>query len=220
MFEAKEIVFENKDWISLVFLTILIVLVIVKIMFKDRLANTNILFFSKKYVSIYFNKEKTNLFNLFQTGMFVVQILVLSLLFYTISIYFNLNVEILNLNRFLIILIAVSSYFIIRYGIGVFLAQIFDVLKIHKKIVYQKISYFNNLILWILPFVFFLIYFPYSKTLLFKITLISFVFFVIIRYVLLLVNNKNLIFRNLFYFILYLCALEIAPLLIILKLTI
>jgi hypothetical protein len=34
---------------------------------------------------------------------------------------------------------------------------------------------------------------------------------------LLFVNNKNLILNKLFYFILYICALEIAPLLFIYK---
>ena len=56
--------------------------------------------------------------------------------------------------------------------------------------------------------------------LIFKITIFVFLFLLIIRYSLLLINNKKLIFNNLFYFILYLCALEIVPLVIILKLTI
>jgi len=46
-----------------------------------------------------------------------------------------------------------------------------------------------------------------------------FVLLFILSIVLTFVNNKNLIVSKLFYFILYLCALKIAPLLIIYKIT-
>jgi hypothetical protein len=59
-----------------------------------------------------------------------------------------------------------------------------------------------------------------NKELFFKITFLVFVILLVLRYSLVLVNNKKLITNNLFYFMLYLCALEIAPLAIILKLTI
>jgi hypothetical protein len=220
MFEAKEIITQNSDWIAFVFLIILLNLTIVKLLFKERLSNTNTLFFSKKYLSIYFTKEKTNVFNLFQFSMFIVQVLSLSLFFYVFANYFQFDLGVYNLDLFLIIASSVSGYFIIKFVIGFFLASIFEVLKMHKKIVYQKINYLNNLILWLLPFLILLLYAPKYQTILFKITLIIFGLLLIIRYSLLLVNNKKLIFRNLLYFILYICALEIAPFVIILKLTI
>ena len=220
MFEAKEIITQNNDWITLVFITILIVLAIVKVVFKERLPHTYTFFFYKKYLSIYFTKEKTNVFNLFQLLLFIVQVLTISLFFYVFSNYFQLNLGVSNLNSFLIITIVTSCYFILRFSIGYFLATIFDVVKMHKIIVYQKLNYFNNLILWILPFVAVLLYTPDYQALIFKITLVIFILLLIIRYSLLLVNNKKLIFRNLLYFILYLCALEIAPLVLVLKLTI
>ncbi|NQV78269.1 MAG: DUF4271 domain-containing protein, partial [Lutibacter sp.] len=64
------------------------------------------------------------------------------------------------------------------------------------------------------------VYLSEYKGLLFEITFLVFLLVLILRYVLILLNNKKLIFNNLFYFILYLCALEIAPLIIVLKLTI
>jgi hypothetical protein len=220
MFEAKEIVTQNNDWIALVFLIILFILAVVKLVFNERLSHANTLFFSKKYLSIYYTKEKTNVFNLFQLLLFIVQILSISLFFYVFVNYFQLNLSVSKLNLYVIILIGTSCYFIIRFSVGFFLASIFEVLKIHNRIVYQKINYFNNLILWLLPFLVFSIYVPSFQHFFFKITLIVFMLLLIIRYSLLLVNNKKLIFRNLLYFILYLCALEIAPLVIILKLTI
>ena len=61
MFEAKEIVPQNPDWIVLVFFVVFAILTFLKISFNDRLYHTSNLFFSKKHLSIYFNKEKKSI---------------------------------------------------------------------------------------------------------------------------------------------------------------
>jgi hypothetical protein len=220
MFEAKEIISQNKDWIALIFFTILIILVVIKLSFKERLNYTSTLFFSKINFATYFNKENRNIFNMFQILFFIIQLLVLSLLFYVLAVYFKPNFKPLNLNSFLIILAGVFLYFVFRYLIGLFLATIFDLTEIHKKFVYEKASYFNSLSLSVLPFLLLVFYTDGYKNIFSKATLILFMFLLLVRYVWVVSNNKKLIFNNLLYFILYLCALEIAPLVIILKLTI
>lgn len=220
MFEAKEIFFQNNDWITLVFLTIFVILVIIKLVFNERLRYTSVLFFSKKYFATYFNKEKKNIFNWYQVLFFLIQILVFSLIFYEISSYFEPVFQYLNVHIYLIILAGVLLYFTIRFLIGWFLAFIFDLGEIHKKIHYEKLNYFNSLSLSILPFLLFLFYADNYKSVLSKTTIIVFILLLVIRYIWVIRNNKKLIFSNLLYFILYLCALEIAPLVIILKLTI
>ena len=219
MFEAKEILSQNNDWITLVFFTIFVILVIIKLFFNERLTHIGILFFSKKYLAIYYNKEK-NIFNYFQILFFLVQILTFSLIIFEILKYKNLHFTSFNGNIFLIILIAVSLYFTIRFFIGLFLAAIFNLSGIHKKILYEKSNYLNALVVSVLPFLLFLFYTESYQIIFLRIVLIIFVMLLVLRYILVLRNNKKLIFSNLFYFILYLCALEIAPLVIILKLTI
>ena len=220
MFEAKEIIHQNNDWITLVFIIIFIVLTVVKVMFKDRLSHLNTIFISKKYLSIYFNKEKSRLLNLFQALFFIVQLLSVSMLFYIANVYFQLQTKLLNFNGYILIFCGVGLYFSLRYLIGQLLAYIFDFNKVHSRIVYHKINYFNNLILWLLPFLVFSIYINKYQKLSSEITFSVFVFLLILRYSLILLNNKKFIFNNFFYFMLYLCALEIAPLIIVLKLTI
>ena len=220
MFEATEITHQNNDWITLVFLFIFIVLTLLKVLFKDRLLHENTFFFSKKYLSIYYNKEKGNIFNLFQTLFFIVQLLGLSLLFYFINIHFQFQPKLLNFQGYILIFLGVSSYFSLRYLTGLFLSFLLNTKNEFNKIVYDKMSYSRNLILWILPFLVLSVYLSEYKELLFEITFLLFLLVLILRYVLILLNNKKLIFNNLFYFILYLCALEIAPLIIVLKLTI
>ena len=220
MFEAKEIIHQNHHWVSLVFLAILIFLALAKVIYKDRLLHTATLFVSNKYLFIYFNKEKNDILNLFQFSLFMVQILALSLLFYFANNLWQFSPRLNELNGYLLLVAGVGLYFCLRYLIGLFLAEIFNIKSKYNRIVYDKVSYFNNLILWILPFLVLTAYVNIHKEFYLKITILVLTLLLILRYSLILANNKKLIINNLFYFILYICALEIAPLVIILKLTI
>lgn len=220
MFEAKEIIHQNDHWISLVFLAILIFLTLARVLYKDRLHHTAILFLSKKYLYIYFGKEKNDVLNLFQFLLFMAQLLALSLLLYFANSLWHFSSRLNDLNGFLLLVGVVALYFCFRYLIGLFLAEIFEIKNYYGRLVYDKVSYFNNLILWILPFLVLSTYVTSYNESFLKITFFIFVILLILWYSLILVNNKKLIFNNLFYFMLYLCALEIAPLAIILKLTI
>lgn len=220
MFEAKEIIHQNHHWVSLVFLAILIFLTWAKVLYKDRLLHTATLFASTKYLFIYFGKEKNNIINFFQFFLFTVQLLSVSLLLYFANNFWQFSHRLNGLNGYLLLVAGVGFYFCFRYLMGLFLAEIFNIKNRYNRIVYDKVSYFNNLILWILPFLMLSAYADIYKELFLKITFFVLVLLLILRYILVLSNNKKLILNNLFYFILYLCALEIAPLAIILKLTI
>ncbi|MDO9037886.1 MAG: DUF4271 domain-containing protein [Lutibacter sp.] len=220
MFEAKEIIHQNHHWVSLVFLAILIFLTWAKVLYKDRLLHTASLFFANKYLFIYFNKEKNDIITLFQFLLFIVQLLALALLLYFANNLWQFSDRLNALNGYLLLVAGVGLYFCFRYLIGLFLAEIFNIKNKYSRIVYDKVSYFNNLILWVLPLIMLSAYANIYKEIFFKITFFVLVILLILRYVLVLVNNKKLIVNNLFYFILYICALEIAPLAIILKLTI
>lgn len=220
MFEATKIISENNDWITIVFVVILLMLTLVKILFSDRLYNTSTLFLSKKYLSIYFNKENNQYSKIFNSVLYFVQVLTLSLVLYLSVIYFQLQFKIKGFNLYVLLLLGVSFYFFARYLIGLILAFIFNLKNERKRIIFEKRNYFSNLVLWLLPFLVLTVFIHKYEKLLFEITFTLFVLLIIIRYGLLLLNNKKLILNNLFYFILYICALEIAPLIIILKLTI
>jgi len=220
MFEATKIIHQNNDWITLVLLFVFIVLSLLKVIFKGRLSHVNTVFISKKYFLTYFNKGKSNFLNGFHVSLFIVQLLVISLLFYLINIHFQFQPISLNFRGYILIIFWVSLYFSLRYLIGLLLAFLFNFKNEYNILVYYKMSYFNNLILWVLPFLVLTVYVDMYHKLLLNITVSLVVILLLLRYSLILMNNKKLIFSNLFYFILYICALEIAPLIIILKLNI
>ncbi len=220
MFEATARISQNNDWISAIFLITFILLTLTKVLFGNPVFHTNTLFLQKKYLQIYYGKDKSVVLNTFQMLLFIVKFLILSLLIFYINSFFRFNNQLFELKGYLIILIGVSLYFGFRLGIEWFLAVILNFEKSYKKVLYDKVSYFNNLILWILPFLLMYTYSPSNEMLFFNILLFVSVVLFVIRYALLMYSNKNLIFNNLFYFILYLCALEISPIVIVLKLTI
>lgn len=220
MMQAHEIIPQNNDWVTIVFLVIFIFLATSKVLYKDRLWHLNMLFISKKYFLLFFDKSKSNLSNLFQTLLFVVQLLVLAMVLFIANEHYQIWETIKTLNDYLLIVLGIGLYFCFKYITGFFLGYIFNYTTEQVKITYDKVNYFNNLILWLLPFLLLSVYAKNYNFTLFKLTIFAAFFLLMLRYVLVFVNNKKLIFSNLFYFILYLCALEIAPLIIISKLTI
>jgi len=158
--------------------------------------------------------------NWFQIAFFLIQLLVFSLLFYLTIHFMRLINSPFSLKSYLFVLAGTALYFGIRYFISLFIAHVFSISAFHKKLLFEKLNYFNSLVLWLLPLMFLLVYAQNNQKNILIGTIILFGILVIFRYILLLINNKNLIFNNLFYFILYLCALEIAPIVLIFKLTI
>ena len=220
MFEATARISPNNDWISAIFLLIFALLTLTKVLFGDRIFHSYTLFLQKKYMLIYYGKDKSIVLNVFQLLLFFIKFLVLALLLFYINSFFKFNALFYELKGYLILLAGVTAYFCIRLCVEWFLARILNFEKSYKKILYDKISYFNNLILWVLPFIIVYTYSPSFEVLFFNILIVVSLVLFIIRYALLMNSNKNLIFNNLFYFILYLCALEISPVVIVLKLTI
>ena len=203
-----------------VYLLIFSSLAIARLLFDQRLYQNTTLFLSRKYLLIYFNREKRNTLTLFQTIMIVPQLLVISLLFFMIGNFSFPDKFVSEFETYIKILIVVILYFGLRFLLGLLVSSILNLRKIHNKILYEKTSYFNTIILWILPLLVLSSYAPIHRELNLKLTGILFVVLVAMRYALLIINNKKLILSNLFYFILYLCTLEIVPLLIISKTTI
>ena len=138
MFEATKIIHQNSDWITLVLLFIFGVLSMLKIVYKDKLFHVSTFFYSKKYLSIYYNKEKRSFFNLLQVSFFTIQLLAISLLFYLVNINFQLHPKLVNFNGYILLFSFIGSYFVLRYFLGILLAFLFNFKEVHSKIVTIK----------------------------------------------------------------------------------
>jgi hypothetical protein len=203
------------DWITLVIFGSTVFLVLAKALFYSRAMNFIILPFNNKYVFLYNKKDR--LMNGFHVLCSVFLLLNISLfLYHGISLYRPegllaplLLFGVIFASLFLFLLLKILA----QLGIG----TIFNSRATISEILFKKLSYLNYSALVMLCFNLLLTYvFPESAS----------VFFVGAALVLIVLTlgwttiiktHLKFITSHFFYFILYLCALEIAPLIILLN---
>jgi hypothetical protein len=217
MIYLTTLVMIKNDWILVFFIIIFSLLAIVKWLYKERLFNLVTIYFSKDYFLKY-GKENQLIFNWFNAVLFFIQSVIIGFLFLAYCIFYKPEIIQQNsLQLFLKSILFVSLFFLVRYVVGKVLAIIFEINKQHEHLAFAKISYLYSSILLIIPFTFSIFYIKTYNLLAFQLTIAIFTILLIIRYVVVFNNNNKTIFSRLFYFILYFCALEIAPVLLVLK---
>ena len=217
MFEGIERISVSSDWVTLIFLVVLILIAVLQLNFTERFSKLFSLVYSEKYYTDFY-KSRPLIFNWFHVIFFFIIIFNISL-----ALYFALNAlngPLENESFFIYskILIMTSAYFGIRYVIGFFLAYIFELEEDQNYFTFLKISNLALVSILVLPF---LVLANYSTGVFHKF-LITFGLVVslaiaLFRYFV-LIKNEKLSFNNIFYLFLYLCALELAPFIVIYKL--
>jgi hypothetical protein len=220
MQEAAPYIVRHADWITYIFLGLFLTISMTRLLFHERIIHTFGLLVYKRFLNSYYNPEANVILNTYQSIMFMMQLVILSLLLYFVNTTFQLTPSMRGFMGFLEIMGVLVLYFLLRFHLGFIVAIIFDFKQLHIRLIYEKTNYLSWAVLWVLPFLILYVYaLDFNETFLTGI-LLFFCLLLIMRYLLLISNNKKLLFGGLFYFILYLCALEIAPLIIILKLSI
>ena len=217
MFEGVEKISVTNDWITLIFLGVLILIAIIQFNFSERFSKLFSLVYSEKYYTDYI-KTRPLIFNWFHVIFFFIIIFNISL-----YIYFALNAfstpEVQGQFYFYFpILIMTLGYFILRYFIGFILGNIFELEEGQNYFTFLKMSNLALVSILIFPL---LILTNYSVGFFHKF-LITFGIVVslaiaLFRYFV-LIKNEKLSFNNLFYLFLYLCTLELAPFIVLYKL--
>lgn len=214
MTEAVERIFISKDWITIVLMIVLTLVILNKTKYSDRFYKLKYILLNNSYINSY-EKSSPLVFNIFNIIFFVIATLTLSLvLFIALNLYYYDSIS-YDFLFFLKTLFYVSFFTILRIVLGFLLGSLFEKEREQRYFTFLKISYLGNFSLIILPLTA-IHFFTESTTFTHFLLIFSFLLF-LYYYVLLLKNNQTVIFRNSFYFILYICTLEIAPFLIIFK---
>lgn len=216
MGEVIERIFISKDWVTIILLIVITLLIFNKIRNPLKFTKLQTLLYSSSYFGSY-SKSSPPLVSVFNVIFIVIFSIVISLLLFVAVIQYGLsnNGDII---LFFKILIYVFSYIIVRFVLGFLLALLFEIEKEQQYFSFLKLSYLSSFSILILPFLIVNFYINsafFSQILIIIAGLLLFYFFV-----LQIKNNQKLIFSKMFYFILYLCALEIAPYMIVYKLLI
>jgi hypothetical protein len=198
----------NNDWATILFVISFAIIAITKSAFENRFAEFAKLIYSDKYTNMY--KDGSNLKSGFTIALFFVQIISLAFFIQLSLSYFGYATKtdwILFIQIITLLIFFVLSKFLIEKII----ATAFNIEEVIEQFNLQKVIFRTYIGLFLLPINIILFYndaIPRNIMLvIISIVLIS----NILTYIVSIKNYQNIIFSKLFYFILYLCALEIAP---------
>jgi hypothetical protein len=200
--------YENTDWATLLFLVCFAVLAFTRSVFENRFADFINLSLSNKYLKVY--RDGSNLRSVFSITMFLVQIVSL-----TFFIQLSLSTFSLASRTDWMLYIQIFNFLLFfnlsKILIEKIIANCFNIEEFVNQFNLQKLTYRSYIGLLLLPLDIFLFYLnTISSTYILAIGAILLATNVF-TYALSIKNYQKLIFSKLFYFILYLCALEIAP---------
>jgi len=147
----------------------------------------------------------------FSILLFVIQLISISLF---VNLFF-LEKGKANVLLFLQILFVVFVFIIVKTSIEKMIGAIFSIEKLIDHYIYEKLSYRNflSLLLIITNLIFYFSIKPDLNILLILTGILFLVNMLILSFS--YKNYRSLIFNNLFYFLLYICALEISPYIIL-----
>ena len=202
---------ESLDWITFILVGCVILVTVLRVVYPKRFDDFIKLPISNNY---FLTKGKfEELKHPFSVLFFLIQVLTLSLFIFL----FFLEKREVSATIFIKITLASFIFILIKTCIEKLIGSIFDIETIINNYIFTKLSYRNfiSLFLIVLNFIF---YFSVEPTMLLLFIFSGFI--VLLNLFILFINYKNyrsLIFSNFFYCLLYICALEISPYLILYK---
>ena len=205
----------SNEWFTILCVFCLLILAFTRYAFSNRFSEFLMVLGNSRYLKVYSKEQK--FIDLFDTLLFINLIVSVSI-FATIAYNTFFEPQPFDLAFFGKIAFSVCVIILSKILLERLIGSIFDIDQLIDSYLFQKTNYKNYLGLILLPVNILLIYvvFP-SKTLIFIIIAALFLinltgFFTTIK------TYQKPILDNLFYFILYLCALEIGPYIILYKL--
>ena len=205
----------SNEWATIIIVICILLLAIAKFIFANRFNDFLVSIGNSKYLKIYAREQK--FIDQFDGLLFANLVLSASLFGFLGYNTFSHDTLDFNITLFLKIVTAVGSLILIKILLERLIASLFEIDALIDSYIFQKTNYKNyigliflvsNILLW------------------FSLTPSKILIYIIIG-IIALVNvigiiisfsiYQKVILRNLFYFILYLCALEIAPYIILYK---
>jgi hypothetical protein len=208
MIQFQERIIENKDWAIALFVLSFALIAVIRSMFETRFNDFLNLLFSDKYIKIY--KESSNLKSWFTVVLFIVQVLSFSF-FLQLALHTFGYCSKFDYLVFIRIFTFLNVFVLSKFLIEKIIATAFDIEEFVEQFNLSKVSYRTYFGLLLLP-INIMLYF--NDNLNNRVVLLVCFAIIIINIVIYLKSLKiyqNLVLSNLFYFILYLCTLELGP---------
>lgn len=199
---------ENKDWITIVFIVTIGLVVITRAAFENRFSDFVSLLVNNKYLKVY--KDASNLMSWFTILLFFVQLISFSFFILLVLSYFGYTTK-TNWVSFIQIFTFLSFFVLSKFLIEKIIAASFNIESFIEQFNLFKVSYRTYVGLLLLPVNIVLFYTNLMNSYVILGVLVILLITNAVTYLVSLRNYQNLLLSKLFYFILYICALEIAP---------
>ena len=210
--QALERTYLNNYWITIIFVFLLLIVFVLKASNPKKLKGYAFSLFSKNFIESEV-EEDTSYLNPFQVLISLFSGVVLSIVLYRLIVGFSSKIT-EGFNTFLMIFLSVFFYFMTKWALEYAFSLVFQVRKSVRFFIVSKFSYLYSICFLLFFGVVLVEYSQLNSDFLLYFSILL----ILVRLTFHFFNNKKLIFSKLFYFILYFCAFEIAPLLILFKL--
>jgi len=201
-------ILEPRDWATIVFVISFVLIVVAKSFFETRFNEYLRLIVSDKYVKMY--RDSTHLMSGFTIVLFLVQLISLSFFIQLMLAYFGYASK-TDWIVFIQIFTFLSVFVLGKFLVEKIIATSFNMEEFTEQFNLQKVSYRTYIGLLVLPIDIVLFYNDNPPNVLVFTFIIVVLAINLLTYLISLKNYQNFLLSRLFYFILYLCALEIAP---------
>ncbi len=211
----REIV--SNEWFTILLLFSVVLIAVTKLAFTARFDDFLTLISNSRYLKIYSRDQK--FIDLFD-GLLFLNLIISMTLFAVIAMRqlsdgFENEIDLLFK-----LAIGLGAIFLIKILVERLLGSLFEIDELIDSYLFQKINYRNYIGLILIPINALLLYtITPSENVVYAVIFIL-LFINVIGIVTTLKSHQKLLFNNILYFILYLCALEISPYIILYKLII
>ena len=205
----------NNDWFTIFLVVGLGCVAASKFLFANRFRDFVTVLGNSKYLKIYLKEQK--FIDVFDGLLFANLIISISIFFFLV--YTNLTgTSTFEIGQFSKLLFGIGLIFLIKTLLERLIASVFEMDALIDSYLFQKTTYKNFTGLVLLPINCLLIYTLNPTKLILYICIALVLMINIIGFLTTFKNHQKLLVNNIFYFILYLCALEIGPYLILINL--
>ena len=192
----------SNDSLTLILLGSFLYLIILK-RFNPSIFNQNLSFKKKELI----NKISNSLLGI-KTIEILYNFLFISNLSILLTFFKNKNFELFVYYE---LLGFVSIFFVVKIMLDFSIGRLFSISELMKNYIWQKLVYHNSLGILLLLFNFLIAYSIFDGYYMTLISIYISLVFLLFSYCSIYFSMKKVIIKNWFYFILYLCTLEIIP---------
>ena len=204
----------SNEWFTILIVFSLCVLAFAKYAFSNRFNDYLWVLGNSKYLKIYAREQK--FIDQFDSLLFVN--LVISLSIFSFIGYNEVFEPIeFNFTLFIKLFVGIGALILIKILLERLIGSLFDIDALIDSYIFQKTNYKNYVGLILLPINIILIFALNPSTTIIYLILGLIVLINLVGFVTSFKTHQKTVLSNLFYFILYLCALEIAPYVILYK---